>query len=64
MLAVLVKNVMKGMVENVIEAAIKFLLQCRKLEVFQQVKFIYRGFSPYANFITANFITVIFQKNP
>ena len=24
----------------------------------------YRGFSPYANFITANFITAIFQKNP
>jgi len=37
MLAVLVKNVMKGLVENVIEVAVKFLLQCRKLEVFQQV---------------------------
>ena len=24
----------------------------------------FRGFSPYANFITANFITAIFQKNP
>ena len=24
----------------------------------------YRGFSPYANFITANFNTVILQKNP
>ena len=23
-----------------------------------------RGFSPYANFITANFITAIFQKSP
>jgi len=34
---VLVKNVMKGKVENVTEVAIKFLLQCRKLEVFQQV---------------------------
>ena len=26
--------------------------------------YIYRGFSLYANFITANFITAIFQKNP
>ena len=25
---------------------------------------IYRGFSPYANFITANFIPAIFQKSP
>ena len=25
---------------------------------------IYRGFSPYANFITANFITAVFQKDP
>ena len=25
---------------------------------------LYRGFSPYSNFITANFITAIFQKIP
>ena len=33
-------------------------------QIYESQLTVYRGFSPYANFITANFITAIFQNFP
>ena len=41
-----------------------YILNYYLLQAFRIPNIIYRGFSPYANFITAIFITAIFQKNP